>query len=379
VSTVQTCRHPARLVDFQELIDRLEAARAEGHVYRRDDAATGRSLYCYTSRCVYETAWDEVTVLARGLVVDRAARRLVATPFPKFFNVGEGGRTIPDLPFEAFEKLDGSLAILHHHGGCWRAVTKGDFRSDQAKWAEAWLGAHDLSALVPGTTYLAEAVHPGNRIVVRYEQAALVLLAAYDEAGIELGYDQVMATAGALGWPAARRHAYAAFADMLLETRALPRTAEGFVIRFENGLRLKAKGDEYRRIHALISRCTPLAMWEAMLAGDDMIAIRRDLPEEFWEDFDSITSLLDAHYAALAERVTAAAASVAHLSDKELGLQLPSLAPETAPYLFAFRKAGNKMDSRCRERALKQIRPAENNLQGYTPSYAMGRLQEESL
>jgi hypothetical protein len=37
------------------------------------------------------------------------------------------------------------------------------------------------------------------------------------------------------------------------------------------------------------------------------------------------------------------------------------------------------MDSRCRERALKQIRLTENNLQGYTPSYAMGRLQEESL
>jgi RNA ligase len=235
VSTVQTCRHPARLVDFQDLVDRLEAARAEGYVYRRDDAATGRSLYCYTSRCVYETAWDDVTVLARGLVVDRAAKRLIATPFPKFFNVGEGGRTIPDLPFEAFEKLDGSLAILHYHGGRWRAVTKGDFQSDQAKSAEAWLDVHDLTVLMPGTTYLAEAVHPGNRIVVRYEQVALVLLAAYDETGLELSYDQVMATAAALGWPVAQRYAYAAFADMLLETRALPRTAEGFVIRQQDG------------------------------------------------------------------------------------------------------------------------------------------------
>jgi RNA ligase len=224
-------------------------------------------------------------MLARGLVLDHDAKLLVATPFPKFFNVGEGGRLIPDLPFEAFEKLDGSLAIIHHHGGCWRAVTKGDFQSDQAKWAEAQLDAQDLSALVPGTTYLAEAVHPGNRIVIRYEQAALILLAAYDETGVELGYDQVREIAASLGWPTAQRRAYASFGDMLQETRTLPRTAEGFVIRFENGLRLKAKGDEYRRIHALISRCTLLAMWQAMLTGDDLIAIRCDLPGRVLDGF----------------------------------------------------------------------------------------------
>jgi RNA ligase len=28
---------------------------------------------------------------ARGLIVDRDARRIVATPFPKFFNIGERG------------------------------------------------------------------------------------------------------------------------------------------------------------------------------------------------------------------------------------------------------------------------------------------------
>ena len=76
----------------------------------RVEPDTDRALYCYTSKCVYDEAWTDITVLARGLILDLADRRIVATPFPKFFNIGEGGRTIPDLPFETFEKLDGSLA-----------------------------------------------------------------------------------------------------------------------------------------------------------------------------------------------------------------------------------------------------------------------------
>ena len=93
-------RHPARVLEFDALLDGLEAARATGHIYRRDDPDTGRSLYCYTTRCVYDTAWTDFTVLARGLILDRGSRRVVATPFPKFFNLGEGGRPIPDQPFE---------------------------------------------------------------------------------------------------------------------------------------------------------------------------------------------------------------------------------------------------------------------------------------
>ena len=45
--------HPAREIGFSEHVAELDAARAATLVYRRDDPATGRSLYCYTSRCVY--------------------------------------------------------------------------------------------------------------------------------------------------------------------------------------------------------------------------------------------------------------------------------------------------------------------------------------
>jgi RNA ligase len=317
---------------------------------------------------------------ARGLILDPSARRIVATPFPKFFNAGERGQPIPDLPFETFEKLDGSIIIIiFHHRGGWRAATKGAFDSAQAVWAQARLDATDLSSLAPGTTYLAEATYPENRIVVRYDQPALVLLAAYGEDGTELPFDDIIATADRLGWPAATRHAFASVSDLLSHAKDLPRTREGFVMRFSNGLRLKVKGDEYKRIHALISRITPLAMWEAMAAGDDMETIRRELPEEFTDDFDRIVALLGASAAALSERIAVLAGSLEELSDKEVGLRLGSIEPDLRPFVFAYRKQGGKlMEGRSRQALFRAIRPTGNILPGYVPSFAIGRALEDA-
>ncbi len=369
--------HPARQLPFAELMAGLDRARALGFVHRRADAGSSLRLFIYTPRCVYEDGWDEFTIMARGLIVDEEAGRVVATPFPKFFNVGERRGQPPDLPFEAFEKLDGSLVIVFHHAGRWRTATKGAFDSDQAVWAQARIDAVDLSALVLGTTYLFEAIYPENRIVVRYAEPALVMLAAYDGDGREMTYDDVVATCTVLGWRAARRHDFASIADMASHAATLPRNDEGLVIRFRDGLRLKLKGAEYRRIHALISRCTPLAMWEAMAAGDDLGVIRRDLPEEFWTDFDDIVGLLRARIAAIEKRVVEVAASIAHLSDKELGLSLNSLPADARPYLFGFRKSGT-ISGKSRESLMRSIRPTGNALEGYVPSYAMGRVLDDA-
>src|SRR5689334_15913679 len=119
-----------------------------------------------------------------------------------------------------------------------------------------------------------------------------MMLAAYDEAGAELTYAEVREIADLLGWRTAGRHAYQSMSQLMSEANDLSVDAEGFVVRFDDGLRLKIKGAEYRRIRALVSRITPLAMWEIMQAGDDLAKVRRDIPEEFWADFDAICGLL---------------------------------------------------------------------------------------
>jgi RNA ligase len=368
--------HPARQMPFDELLEGLEKARAAGNVLSRECPA-GRRLYIYTNRCVYENGWDDFSLLARGLILHPPTKKIIATPFPKFFNAGERGAAIPALPFEVFEKVDGSLGILHHFDGAWRASTKGAFESPQARWIEGRLAEYDLTALVPGTTYLVEAVYPENRIVVRYDKTELVLLAAYREDGIEMNVRELAEVATRLEWRAANRHAFASFVDLVEYARTLPKTEEGFVIRFSDGLRLKVKGSEYQRIHALISRCTPLAMWEAMSASADLDAIRRDIPEEFWGDFDSIRSALTARIDGIMAKVAATAERLATATDKEIGLQLKSLDAEVQPFIFVWRKTHGKIDDRARAALFRMIRPTNNELAGYVPSYAMRRVAEE--
>lgn len=370
--------HPAVSMPFDDLRAGLLAA-LDSKLVTRHLSGEGLETYCYSNSCVYDRQWSPVTLVARGLILDPVAKRVVALPFPKFFNVGENlSATVPDLPFETFEKLDGSLIILFWHKGEWRTATKGAFGSDQAKWAKEWLAAHDLSALDHGVTYLAEAIYPANRIVIAYGRSELVLLAAYRLDGVELRYDELCATGERLGWAVAKRHSFASVADLILHTKGLPPSEEGFVLRFENGVRLKVKGEEYRRIHALISRLSPLSIWEAMHAGDDLETIRRDLPEEFWRDFDAMKEILDHEVAAIVRATKVEADRVADLSDKDVGLQLSSFPTSVRSFIFPYRKNGDLLSGRTRQALFRAIRPTGNRLDGYVPSYLLSRVLDEA-
>ena len=370
-------RHPAHEIPFDLLVENLERAIAARYVARRA-GPDGLTMYRYTDRCLYDAAWDETTMAARGLILSHAEKRIVATPFPKFFNYGERAAPIPDLPFEATEKIDGSLIILFHHEGRWRAVTRGAFDGPQALWAQAFVDALDPSPLTPGVTYLAEATYPENRIVIAYKEATLRLLAAYDQRGFELSYDEVAEAARALGLGAAERQAFDSLVDLASFTKDLPVDREGFVVRFADGHRLKFKGDAYSRLHALIAGITPLNIWGLMANGDDLDAIRQTIPEEFWGDFDTIRGSLEARKTALLARVTELVASVRDLSDKDVGLRLSSFDPLAASYVFAVRKKGGVFDDpRVKQKFFRDIRPDGNELEGYKPTSAMSKVLED--
>lgn len=367
--------HPARSFDVAALHAALEARVASGTV--TVDRRGSLAIYHYSNRCVYDVLWDEFSLLARGLILDLDRGELVATPFPKFFNYGERDARLPDEPFQAFEKLDGSLGIVFFHDGRWQATTKGVFGADQARWAEARLARCDLGALDPRATYLFEIIYRDNRIVVSYDYEDLVLLAAYDGDGHELDTPALDAAAARLGTRVARRYAYDRVADVVTAAEALDKNDEGFVIRFASGFRIKLKGSAYRRVHAVISRVTPLGLYDALYAGDDLDVIRRDVPEEYWADFDQIRSLLAAAVAELVEATEAEARRLAGLSDKDVGLLLQrgEIAALARPYIFACRKSSGRWagEPRARLGMLRAIRPTGNQLAGYTPStYILG-------
>lgn len=265
---------------LQELLPPRELAAAldAGHVTRKSHPDLPLSIYTYTRACQYERIWNEVTTRCRGLVADDATGRIVALPLPKFFNVGEhtAGQpyapALPDEPFEVYEKVDGSLAVVFHYEGRWRVASKGSFISAQATWAQRRLDGRDTGALTPGVTYLAEILYPQNRIVVDYgDRRDLVLLAAFDQGGTEIplagaapGWKEIGSVVRT--WPAMPIDELLA----LTESNTLPggRTAtgtdaEGFVLRFASGVRAKAKLSDYVRLHKVLTGVTERDIWRS--------------------------------------------------------------------------------------------------------------------
>jgi len=367
--------HPARRLDVTELHAALEARVQSGTVTVSRQGPL--ALYHYSNRCIYDVLWDEFSLLARGLILDLDRGALVATPFPKFFNYGERNLDLPDEPFQAFEKLDGSLGIVFFHDGRWQVTTKGTFGAGQARWAEARLAQCDLRHLDPRATYLFEIIYQTNRIVVRYDYEDLVLLAAYDGDGVEIDASDIAALAARLGTRAARRYDYVRVDDILRAAEALDKNDEGFVVRFTSGHRIKLKGSAYRRVHALVSRVTPLGIYDALYAGDDLELLRREVPEEYWTDFDRIRALLAAGIEDIVAVTEAEAARLGELSDKEVGIRLQrgEIAEPARPYIFARRRspASWAQEPRSRLSILRSLRPTGNQLAGYSPStYILG-------
>ncbi|MGW0845495.1 T4 RnlA family RNA ligase [Streptomyces sp. NPDC002787] len=254
----------------------LAAALDAGHVTRKPHPELPLSIYTYTRTCQYERVWNRVTTRCRGLVADDGTGEIVALPLPKFFNVGEheAGQpyapSLPDEPFEVYDKVDGSLAVIFHYAGRWRVASKGSFVSVQATWAQRLLDGKDTSGLVPGVTYLAEILYPENRIVVDYgDRRDVVLLAAFAKDGTEVALAEAAVGWGGIGSVVTVRPAVPL--DELLamtEGNRLPdgvaatgTDAEGFVLRFASGVRAKAKFAEYVRLHKVLTGVTERDIW----------------------------------------------------------------------------------------------------------------------
>ena len=221
------------------------------------------SIFNYTPKTVYADHWTPETRACRGLILDGAGN-IQARPFEKFFNLGDrnAGPLPSGEPFEVFEKLDGSLGILYWADDQPAIATRGSFSSSQALAATRLL--RQRYAAVPldrDKTYLFEILLPWNRIVVDYgAREDLVLLAVFDTvSGDELRPPEI-------GFPIARRYEGLAALDELL-SREQESNAEGYVVRFASGLRVKVKFDTYVRLHRLLTLVTARHIWDELRLG----------------------------------------------------------------------------------------------------------------
>ena len=268
-------------------VDLAELRRRSEYIKERRHSTLPLLIWNYNARCQAEKAWDEYTRIARGLITDLEGR-IVARPFPKFFNLGEVEKTrvenLPADPPRIYEKLDGSLGILYWDGDRPCIATRGSFESEQAAWATEWVRERVDRDITTGFridhTYLFEIVFPQNRIVVDYgARAELVLLAVvHTETGREL---DPIKEAVRIGLPGAREFLHP-LEDVQASCATLGSDEEGFVVHWPSyGLRVKMKGAEYCRLHKLLTSFSSISIWECLAAGTDLEPLMERVPDEF--------------------------------------------------------------------------------------------------
>lgn len=271
---------------LSELLDTaaLDDLIAHHYIRERSHPTLPLAILNYTAKTQAERRWTRETELCRGLIVDASTGDIVSRPFRKFFNIGERpGQAIPDETFVAYEKVDGSLGISYPAGdGRIAIATRGSFTSPQARRATDLLhrrypGAASGMQEHPEYTFLFEIVLPENRIVVDYGATEeLVLLAVVNrQTGREVPLPELAQTNWThhFRWPTTWEYPSLDAAMDAVEGPDFS-GAEGVVVRFASGLRLKIKREEYKRLHRIVTGLTPRRIHE-MLAKDSATTIAR--------------------------------------------------------------------------------------------------------
>jgi len=296
------------------MLEVLNKYYEEGWLIKQTHPTLPLTIWNYSQTTQYEGKWDEVTLQCRGLVTD-ADGNVIARPFKKFFNIEEGKHT-PTSEFDVYEKMDGSLIIVFWYDGGWVVASRGSFTSEQATAAsKIFFDKLDHNFSI-GITYLFEFTANWNRIVVDYgDEDNLTLLGAIrtdDET--EATYGQLEMVARGANCDVVKR--YDGVKDYSTLKGIIKDNQEGFVVRFSNGDRMKIKGEEYLRLHKIMTEVSTKSIWEILSNGDDIELILKDVPDEFFDKVKEYVSELMFQYKTLENEYLRIYNTLSDLKDK---------------------------------------------------------------
>lgn len=219
----------------------------------------------------------------RGMV-RRISGELLAWPYNKFWNHGEGlAATIDWSSAHLMDKLDGSLMILYHDDERWCVASSGhptaggrygaDERLFRDKFWEVFKAQKMALPLgYENHAFFFELCAPDNRIVVQYETDRLICHGARSRAtGKEWDWDRDVLGhhARGLNWPIVNRIEVSSAADALEKAAALdPLKLEGFVVVDEHFNRIKIKCPRYVTLHHMRGDATPRRAIELFQNGE---------------------------------------------------------------------------------------------------------------
>ena len=203
--------------------------------------------------------WNELTKMCRGLIVDNEGN-IIERPFEKFWTfrqymsedtllLSENRiQKLPNIPFKIYEKVDGSMATLYWIDDEPFLATQRSFSSPKAKKATEILHkkySHTFDKFNKEYTYIFEAIYPETSIFIDYgNQEELYLIGIIEKkTGNAIPVTDI-------GFPICKdlteQYGHIKNYDDLSNLNIS--NLEGFVIHYENDLRIKIKFPWYKEI-----------------------------------------------------------------------------------------------------------------------------------
>jgi hypothetical protein len=310
------------------VLEKLEKYYEDGLLIKQTHPTKDLTIWNYSQKVQYEKLWDDITMQCRGLVTNSKGQ-IVARPFKKFFNLEETD-SLPSGEFKVYEKMDGSLGILFYYEeeltderryniwfnnnyetgmerffdpnnlpdydnsyyeptpktkGEWILASRGSFTSEQAIKGTEMLKKYNLDSLHIGYTYLFEIIYPDNRIVVNYgteEKLVLIGIVHTMIDDFEMPLEYCDGLLSGVDFEIVKSYNLGDNIESLKNT--ISDDNEGYVLRFNTKpiSRIKIKGEEYVRLHRIITNISNRNLWELLKDNQPLDEILDKVPDEFY-------------------------------------------------------------------------------------------------
>jgi RNA ligase len=263
------------------MLQELNKLHDDGLLIKQVHPSKDLTIWNYSKKTTYERSWDVSPWLikCRGLVTNSEGK-IVARCIPKFFNWEElTPEMIPNEEYDVTEKMDGNYLSTFYYDNEWVIASRGSFISEQAiKGKEFFDQLRNKDMLFSTCTYIWELIYKEGRIVVNYgDFEGIIMIGCFDnETGIEL---DIQIPFYMNNFNVVKKYSFKNF--VTIKSR-IPDDAEGFVLRFKSGFRMKIKGTEYVRLHSIVTNVSSRVIWEHLkddLPLDDII---ERVPDEFY-------------------------------------------------------------------------------------------------
>lgn len=286
-------------MSYKPNFEQLDKLVEQGYLSKKEDGDL--VLYNYSDKCTFEKKWNKHTENSRGTIYSKSTGKIISQAFPKFFNfselaVSKQRNILKQVDFLTMTKMDGSMGNVFFHNGKWRVTTRGSFSSDQAIYAtEVLLPMYEeeLQQTSRKCTFLVEIIYPENRIIVNYgSQKELITLAGFYE-GKEIDYTTLVFSSP---FPVVDTHQSNSIEELIETVSKMPAQEEGFVVKLKSGERVKFKSPEYLKVARIITRMSPLTLWESMVDSKVSTELMMSIPEEFRDVYEQFQKELEAKY-----------------------------------------------------------------------------------